>query len=421
MAKTLSIITNSMNGGLPVQNQGLKLSKIIAIEKIEEHERFKELYSIDEDLLNRIADDMRENKFDASQPVHLWITSDDDGTEHFYLIDGYTRITAARLAGLVTVPYFEHHFDSFEEAHRYALHLQVDRRNLSGMDLLKNIEELMGSDYIQNMKGNKNAIVGEMLGVSEKTVERANFVEKNASDEQKAEIESGEATINATYNNLKKQEFVEKNASDEQKERIESGNATVEEIYDEIKEEQKSRKSDRHVSVEGDSASDIDAFDDLSDALEDTSGDPKGIVIGDHSDHIERPTNKLSAEEDSERTRERRKAYETGFMEGFLQAANYVLMLVLHGQANSAIYIDIFCNEHYHNYEHFKLCDGDDGVYAYEYNQFRKALLAERPNLKDLNEIALKDYDRNNTEETAESTDTETDDAFDIEFEDGEE
>ena len=59
MAKTLSIITNSMNGGLPVQNQGLKLSKILAIEKIEEHERFKELYSIDEDLLNRIADDMR--------------------------------------------------------------------------------------------------------------------------------------------------------------------------------------------------------------------------------------------------------------------------------------------------------------------------------------------------------------------------
>ena len=36
----------------------------------------------------------------------------------------------------------------------------------------------------------------------------------------------------------------------------------------------------------------------------------------DHSDHKERPTNKLSVEEDSERTRERRKAYELGFSEG---------------------------------------------------------------------------------------------------------
>ena len=347
MAKTLSIITNGMGGGLPVANQGLKLSKIIAVEKIEEHERFKELYSIDDDLLERIADDMRANKFDASQPVHLWITGDDDGTEHFYLIDGYTRIKAAKLAGLQTVPYFEHHFDSFEEAHRYALHLQVDRRNLSGMDLLRNIEELMGSDYIQSMKGNKNALVGEMLGVSEKTVERANFVEKNASDKQKAEIESGETTINATYNDLKKQEFVEKNASGEQKERIESGEATVEEIYDEIKAEQKAEKNDRHVSVgdDSDSDSDIDSFDDISDALDDTGGDPKGIVIGDHSDHIERPTNRLDAKTDSERTRERRKAYEMGFEEGFTEAALYAIALTMQGFPTSSVYEQIFCKE----------------------------------------------------------------------------
>lgn len=83
MAKKLNIITNGTGGGLPVQNQGLKLSKIIAIEKIEEHEKFKALYSIDENLLQRITEDMKQNKFDASQPVHLWITTDDGGTEHF--------------------------------------------------------------------------------------------------------------------------------------------------------------------------------------------------------------------------------------------------------------------------------------------------------------------------------------------------
>lgn len=132
MARKLSIITNGADGALPVQNQGLRLSKIIATDRIEEHGRFRELYTVDDDLLERIVDDMRRNKFDASQPVHIWVQTDDSGTEHFYLIDGHTRLRAARIVGLTTVPYFEHHFTSFEEAHRYALHLQVDRRNLDG-------------------------------------------------------------------------------------------------------------------------------------------------------------------------------------------------------------------------------------------------------------------------------------------------
>ena len=283
MSKTLNIITNGNKGGLPVQNQGLKLSKIIAIEKIEEHEKFKELYSIDEDLLKRISEDMRQNKFDASQPVHIWLCKDEDEKEHYYLIDGYTRIAAAKLAELSTVPYFEHNFESFEEAHRYALHLQVDRRNLDSSDLLKNIEVLMGSDYIQNIKGNKNAAVGEMLGVSEKTVERANFVEKNASEEQMAAIEAGEATINSTYDDLK------------------------------------GKKKKAKKEPENDSSSE-----EISDALDDNSGEPKGIVISDHSDHKERPDYKQSPEEDSERTRERKNAYELGVVEGFNKAADYI-------------------------------------------------------------------------------------------------
>ncbi|MBQ9282293.1 MAG: hypothetical protein IJ207_08865 [Treponema sp.] len=407
MAKTLSIITNGNKGGLPVQNAGLKLSKIIAIDKIEKHEEFENLYAIDEDVLGRIVGNMNERKekglapFNPNHPIEVWKKTDDDGTEHLYLIDGHTRLKAAQTVGLTTVPYCEideKELGDFEEAKIYAFHEQIDRRNLTDADLLHNVEFLMGTEYIKSFEGNRNAAIGRILGKSEKTIERAKKALKESSEEQIAEIEAGNATIYSTN-----------------------------------KENDEQKKADRQLSVQDDSdeseedgISDFDSFDDdISDALEDTSGDPKGIVIGDHSDHIERPTNKLSAEEDSERTQERRKAYELGFMDGFLQAANYVLMRVLNGQANSAIYIDIFCNEHYHNYEHFKLCDGDDGVYAYEYNQFRKALLADRPNLKDLNEIALKDYDRNNTKETDESTDesfnTETDEAFDIDFEDGNE
>lgn len=56
MAKKLSIIT--AGGNLPFANNGLKLSENILIEKIEENEKVKSLFSIDNALLNRIASDM---------------------------------------------------------------------------------------------------------------------------------------------------------------------------------------------------------------------------------------------------------------------------------------------------------------------------------------------------------------------------
>lgn len=76
MAKKLNIIT--AGGNLPFANNGLKLSENILIEKIEEHEKFKSLFSIDKTLLDRIAGDMAKNSFDSSQPVHIWVTRDEN-------------------------------------------------------------------------------------------------------------------------------------------------------------------------------------------------------------------------------------------------------------------------------------------------------------------------------------------------------
>ena len=332
MARTLSIITNGSKGDLPVQNQGLKLSKIIPVEKIEEHEKFRELYTIDEDLLSRIAEDMRANKFDASQPVHIW-TASDGGTEHFYLIDGYTRLKAARLAGLPTVPYFEHRFASFEEAHRYALHLQVDRRNLSGAELLRNIEELMGSEYIRTLRGNRNAAVGEMLGVSEKTVERANFVGKNATESQLADIGAGKATVNSTYNDLKRQEFIDSHASDNQKAMIASGEATAEEIYGKIKNSDKQRRDGKRRAEKS-------CGDDIPDALSDRSGSPAALNFS-HSDGIERPHTNPAGETDAV-TRGRRESYLLGKTDGIIlgaRCASARILKALAGQQGAEAHI----------------------------------------------------------------------------------
>lgn len=303
MAKKLNIIT--AGGNLPFANNGLKLSENILVEKIEEHEKFKNLFSIDKALLNRITVDMEKNNFDSSQPVHIWVTKGDDGKEHNYLIDGYTRVAASKMAGIKMIPYFKHIFETFEEAHRYALHLQTDRRNLNGIDLLKNIQELMGSDYIQSLEGNKNEAIGKELGVSEKTVERANKVNSMASDEQIERIENGEASPNQIYNEIINQETVDEEATDEQRERIESGEATVKDICKEIKAEKKSRKASKKKSSD----------DDISESLSTNEGTPAGLNFN-HSDGIERPSYRLSPEEDSERTKERKAAYEAGLKKG---------------------------------------------------------------------------------------------------------
>ncbi len=331
MAKKLNIIT--AGGNLPFANNGLKLSENILIEKIEEHEKFKSLFSIDKTLLDRIAGDMAKNSFDSSQPVHIWVTRDENGTEHNYLIDGYTRVAASKIAGIKMIPYFKHTFESFEEAHRYALHLQTDRRNLNGIDLLKNIQELMGSEYIQCLEGNKNEAVGKELGLSEKTVERANKVNSRANGEQIERIKKGEASPNQIYNEIVEQETVDDEATEEQLNRIESGEATVKDICKEIKAEKKSRKASKKKSSD----------DDISESLSTNEGTPAGLNFN-HSDGIERPSYRISSEEDSERTKERKAAYEAGLKKGSdlaYEIYNFILSEIESGKSAEKIRKDI--------------------------------------------------------------------------------
>ncbi len=352
MAKKINILSAGSN--IPFADAGLKLSKQIKISEIEEHPDFKTLFVIDEEVLQRIKDSMTKNGFDNSQPVHIWHVIDENGTEHFYLIDGYTRLAALKELGMETVPYYEHKFADFEEAFSYVLGLQVNRRNLSGPELLKNVSKLLGTDFVQNAEGKKSEVIADVLGVSDRTVEKAIAVSEEADEETLAKVESGELSVNKAYKQTK----------------------------------EKARKA---------KADD----EELSDSLSDNSGNPAGLNFN-HSDGIERPNNRLSDKEDNERTRERKTAYELGFTEGFLQAANHILMKILHGVDNSAIYIGLFCNKHNMEYDSLRNCIGNDPAQCYEYNDFRKKLFEERPKLKDLNPMPLEDF---NTEEQNEDED----------------
>lgn len=327
MAKKINILGNNV----PVANQGLKLSKLIPIKKIEKLDAFQNLNRIDEDVLERIADNMSQNQFDNSQPVHLWKVIDDDGTEHLYLIDGYTRIEAAEKAGILVVPYFEHDFATEEEAMLYAIHLQVDRRNCTGMDLIKKIEKLKGSDYIQSQQ-NKNSQIAEILGMSKRTVERAAFVAENASDEQLAKIEAGEETINATYNDIKETKLIDEEATDEQKEMLESGEITKEEVVDEIKSKKSAKKSNKKKS------------EDEEESGSEHEGEPMTLNFT-HSDGIERPYRSPSEEDETDEWIKEKKlqvesARKEGFSDGFYNGLVFALSEIARGRTVTEVWND---------------------------------------------------------------------------------
>lgn len=204
MAGRLNFITNGASP--PLADNGLKFSKSMLTEKIEMHEKFKNLFAIDKEVLGRIVQTMKASGFDGSQPVHIWHTKEKaengEKTEHWYLIDGYTRFTACGLAGITRIPVFVHEFGDFDEAYRYVLGLQVNRRNLESDDLLKNVMLLLGTDEVQNYSGDKADLVAESYGISRRKAQRTISVIKNADEKQIEAINRGESSINKVYNEL---------------------------------------------------------------------------------------------------------------------------------------------------------------------------------------------------------------------------
>lgn len=304
MAKKINIL--KAGPAVPFADGGLKLSKSIKISEIEEHPDFKSLFKIDDELLRRIANSIGDNGFDNSQPVHIWKVTETDGTVHYYLIDGYTRITALKQLGYETVPYFEHNFKTFEEAYKYVLGLQVNRRNLESSELLRNVSKLLGTDFVQNAEGKKSEVIAEVLGVSDRTVEKAISVSENADEETLAKIESGELSVNKAYKQEKAKKKAERNVSPEE-----------EELPPPFSE------------MEGIMSDDAD---DISDALEENEGNPQSVTVRsrDMSEHFTPP----EEDEFDKRLIERYKnGFAAGIKKGFSEGAYQIydkLISILH-------------------------------------------------------------------------------------------
>ena len=192
------------------------MAQRISLDKITGHPTFQTLLPINEKELANIVKDMEENGFDKSKPICIW-------REENVLIDGYTRFTAAKEAGLSEIYKYEMSFDTVQKALEYAMKQQLNRRNLNDAGKLMLIEKL---DNLRNPgrkssdpeadaepRGKSAQALAESLGIGTRTVERGRYVLANADEETLEEVKSGKTSINQAAKKIKQQKDEEKKAA----------------------------------------------------------------------------------------------------------------------------------------------------------------------------------------------------------------
>jgi ParB-like chromosome segregation protein Spo0J len=180
--------------------------KIVKLEEIRRAKPFTNLFPIAPAVLARVQEDMERHGFDASQPIVMW-------AEKGVVIDGHTRLEAAKSLGIKEVPVHEKSFVDVDEALAYAIHNQRDRRNLSSADILRLVDTLdtrlkrgertdLASGDAKSPEASKRksaAKTAATIGVSQATVERTRTILEHAPLRLKEEVEKGKKSIKAAY------------------------------------------------------------------------------------------------------------------------------------------------------------------------------------------------------------------------------
>ena len=166
-------------------------------------EPFEELFPVENSILKQVAEDMKANGFDPGFPVVVWKRN-----RKAVCIDGHTRLMAAEVCGIDEVPVSAKFFKNEDEAIRYAIHCQRDRRNMTDADIARCIEavdklkgkgertDLASSDARSGKSAQETA---EIVGTSERKVEKYRTVMTRADDDVKAAVKSGKKSINRAY------------------------------------------------------------------------------------------------------------------------------------------------------------------------------------------------------------------------------
>ena len=176
------------------EKKTLKIKDIVLIPE------FQKLLVMEEDVLEKMKQSMKEEGFKSGHEIHIWKRG-----KEYILIDGHTRKTAWESLGNKTIPCIIHNFANLEEAKTFAIKEQINRRNLSGqalLDAVANFNFEKGKGNVVGEKGKASEIIAKQIGVSAKTVEKTRLVLKEATPEQLEAIKKDEISMNQVYKQI---------------------------------------------------------------------------------------------------------------------------------------------------------------------------------------------------------------------------
>lgn len=181
-----------------------KDGKIVKI-KIDEITTLPELenaFHMDEDVKNRIKNDIAENGFNKAHAIHIF-----QWNGKWVLCDGHTRFQAAKEVGLKTIWAQVHSFESVNQALLYSMKEQFNRRNIEDSELFKQFEILQQEE----INGKKLTVeqISEQLKKSKRHIFKLKEIFSKSTKEQLKAIKDGKTSINQVYNEIKAAEKTE--------------------------------------------------------------------------------------------------------------------------------------------------------------------------------------------------------------------
>ena len=227
--------------------QKISEKKILKIKDIVLIPEFQKLLVMEEDVLEKMKQSMKEEGFKSGHEIHIWKRG-----KEYILIDGHTRKTAWESLGNKTIPCIIHNFASLEEAKTFAIKEQINRRNLSGqalLDAVANFNFEKGKGHTSGEKGKASEIIAKQIGVSTKTVEKTRVVLKEATPEQLEAIKKDELSMNQVFNQLR-----EKRKEESAEKESDVSESTKSESKEENKTEAKTEKPKAKAKTEKQSA-----------------------------------------------------------------------------------------------------------------------------------------------------------------------
>lgn len=177
-------------------------NEVRKISELNVQDPFASIFPIGNETLDSIRQDMETNGFDPVFPIIVW-------EKENVVVDGHTRLAAAKAVGLEEVPVLSREFENEDDAILYSFHIQRNRRNMTDDDILRCLELLdsiheaaekeKSPEKLTMTKKETNEIRAKELGISPHKVDQARKVLEHGNDEIRESVNSGEKSINKAF------------------------------------------------------------------------------------------------------------------------------------------------------------------------------------------------------------------------------